>query len=149
MTDTLDKQTVLEVLKERMLEYDRKCWLDTTHAIAELVELISEGDYDTQEPTVTLSDGTEAKVGDKVINVNAGHIATIIGFELQPRLKFEDDSIGVQDTKSRFKAYTEPDSWEKLYAYMDNRVGSSWLNTDSDEVITRAKALATQDKEVK
>jgi len=110
--------------------------------------------------TVTLGDGSVAKVGDKVIGYPIKHTtSTIIGIHVARKLWLLDASGFYRTGDARiYQPYTEPDSWEKLEAelveaankmacatcmqFLGKRCSSiPHCSTWAEVVISRAKAL--------
>ena len=109
-----------------------------------ILEVIRRGKIDIQETTVTLGDGSVAKVGDIVV-YRGKQTAVLVGFSKvrgDCLIEFEGGNT-ICINKINLRAYNEQDTWERLEADIDRMVNDrNRLDSISKEVIARAKALA-------
>jgi len=131
--------------KDKLLEWINRCEVKTAKLV---IASINSGTFDIPEPTVILSDGSVARVGDKVAGgVTADCDYVVLGFsvstghvwcrEINTTSCFQVRGVG------ELKAYTEQDSWEKLEADIEEMVNDrEGGKSIAREVIARTKALA-------
>jgi hypothetical protein len=141
MTEYLDKEKLCKVLDDTT----KYSW---TINISDLRSLIASEQLDPDPITVTLGDGTTAKVGDTVMTA-ASRIKVIILAVHRINAWCEVHSTGDLMTVQlcNLEKYVEPDSWEMLAEYVDSFVeGDTIFVCDVQEVFDRAKDLAGVDK---
>jgi len=149
-SNAIDKAALLGWLGDR----------DVIHSSAMIMKIFS-GAFDLPEPTVTLGDGTEAKVGDKVkyapVNSTWKDVKLQAIYGEACWIWSNYDGYKTCNANS-LKAYKEPepeDSWKKLEADLIVATDSCDSRTESCEkscercafnFIERAKALAGKEE---
>ena|GEM_PF-4033682 len=116
--NAVDKGKVLKQLRELldMMEDDAAFFMPDVNAI---IKALEGGDFDIPETTVTLGDGTVAKVGDKV-SLGSGGEFTIVAVYHRYRAEtflwlLDESNIPATGIANNCTAIApEPDSWEKL-----------------------------------
>jgi hypothetical protein len=158
MSEYLDKSKVLEALRDC-----ESCWFGEENADEEkawyadgmasaygsFCASIRVGDWDAdmpKPPTVTLGDGTAARVGDMVMTPVSKRVYTVLASHADSLwLGCHDGNVGYETIRSEsLVAYVEPDSWDKLEADVGQDMSDATVEQAEilHDILIRAKKLA-------